>query len=67
MANERTLMSYFRSAMAVIGLAAFVFKFYPHWGYKAFAVFCLALGLVIAYFGIRRFIRQRKKIERLQK
>lgn len=67
MANERTLMSYFRSAMASIGLAAFVIKFFPHWGYQVFAGICVILGLILVYFGVRRFVKQRRKIERLQR
>ena len=64
LANERTLMSYYRSGFALIGLGAFVFKFYQHMiFYVLSGVFVLA-GLSLGIYGYLRYNRFKEKLLR---
>lgn len=66
MANERTLLSYYRSSVALLGFAAFIYKFLQSWATITLSILCVFFGLFLAYIGTRRFIKQRRKIERLK-
>ncbi len=64
LANERTLMSYYRSAMALLGLSAFVFKFYSHPVFYIISGIFLILAIVMAVYGITRYYKFKKKVLR---
>lgn len=64
MANERTLMAYYRGAIAMLGVSAFVFKFYSSWLFAALAIVFLVIGVGMAVYGTLRYYRFKKKILR---
>lgn len=64
LANERTLMSYYRSAMALLGLSAFVFKFYDHPVIYAVAGIFVLLAVILAVYGITRYYKFKSKLLR---
>lgn len=64
LANERTLMSYYRSALALMGLGAFVFKFYAHMVFYIVAGIFVILGITLAIYGITRYYRFKEKLLR---
>lgn len=66
MANERTLLSYYRSALASIGLAAFIYKFFPSVTAAIFAILAVVFGIGIAVYGTLRFITVRDRLDRLK-
>ena len=64
LANERTLMSYVRGALAMIGLAAFLFKFFKEESYW-FVVLAIVLAvgaIVFTLVGFYKFFERRSKI-----
>ena len=62
LANERTLLSYIRTALGVAGLAVVIFKVMPA-GWNIFlGAASAATAFAIGTFGIRRFITLREKI-----
>lgn len=65
MANERTLLSYYRSSIAILGLAAFVFKFYDHWVFKGLSGLFVLVSLLLAIYGTNRFNKKHEKIEEM--
>lgn len=67
MANERTLMSYYRSSIASVGLAAIIFKFYPSTITAIYSVFSVIIAVMIAIFGTLRYLRVRERLERIKK
>lgn len=62
MANERTLMSYYRSALALVGLSAFIFKFYSSIPFVVLSVLFAALAVAIVVYGTIKYLRFKKKI-----
>ncbi|MBL3655215.1 DUF202 domain-containing protein [Fulvivirga sediminis] len=64
MANERTLMSYYRAALALLGISAFIFKFYVSVLFTVLSVVVLLAGLGLAIYGTLRYFRFQKKILR---
>lgn len=64
LANERTLMSYFRASLALIGLSAFVFKFYASTAFYILAGTFLLSGIALGIYGWRRYIRFRDRLLR---
>jgi uncharacterized membrane protein YidH (DUF202 family) len=62
LSNERTLLSYIRTASAVLVLAVALFKFFEDKRiiYLGFGV--LALGLAVFILGLYRFLQERKRI-----
>lgn len=62
MANERTLMSYYRSALALAGLGAFVFKFYTSILFVALSVTFAVAAVALVVYGTIKYIRFKKKI-----
>ena len=64
MANERTLMSYYRSALALIGLGAFVFKFYENMVFYVVAGLFVLLGIILGIYGMTRYYRFKSKLLR---
>ena len=66
LANERTLLSYFRTAIALLASGAMVIKVFPHnRALFVLAVLLLVCGVVIAVFGIWRFITISADLKRL--
>lgn len=55
MANERTLMSYYRSTLALIGLGAFIFKFYDAPVFRIVSGISVATGIILAIYGTLRY------------
>ena len=64
MANERTLMAYYRGALALIGLAAFIFKFYNSWVFELLSALCVIAGVTIAIYGSVRYRNYKAKLLR---
>lgn len=64
LANERTLMSYFRAGLALIGISAFVFKFFTSLAFLILSALFLIFGVGIVTYGILRYFRFKKKILR---
>lgn len=62
MANERTLMSYYRAALALIGIGAFVFKFYDGLFARIFAGVFGLIGVALAIYGTIKFLHYRNRI-----
>jgi uncharacterized membrane protein YidH (DUF202 family) len=62
LSNERTLLSYIRTASAVLVLAVAMFKFFEEKiiMYAGFGV--LVLGLLIFLLGLYRFFQERNRI-----
>ncbi|MTI25632.1 DUF202 domain-containing protein [Fulvivirga kasyanovii] len=64
LANERTLMSYYRGSLALVGISAFIFKFFVSWLFSALSLIFLILGISMAVYGTTRYFRFKKKILR---
>jgi uncharacterized membrane protein YidH (DUF202 family) len=64
LANERTLMSYYRASLALVGLSAFVFKFYEEKVFYVVSALFLALGITLGIYGILRYYRFKQKLLR---
>ncbi len=64
LANERTLMSYYRAALALVGLSAFVFKFYEQMVFYVISAIFLVMGISLAIYGITRYYRFKEKLLR---
>lgn len=64
LANERTLMSYYRSGFALIGLGAFVFKFYQHMVFYILSGVFVIAGLSLGIYGYLRYNRFKEKLLR---
>ena len=64
MANERTLMSYYRAGLALIGISAFTFKFFTSLVFMILSGLFLTLGVTMAVYGTLRYFRFKKKILR---
>lgn len=64
LANERTLMSYYRSSLALVGLSAFIFKFYEEKVFYVVSAIFLVLGITLAIYGILRYYRFKDKLLR---
>ena len=62
MANERTLMSYYRGALALIGLGAFIFKFYDAVAFQVLSVVSAVTGVILAIYGIARYRNYKAKL-----
>lgn len=64
MANERTLMSYYRAGLALIGISAFLFKFFASLVVIVLSGLFLTLGVGMSVYGTFRYFRFKKKILR---
>lgn len=64
LANERTLIAYYRGSLALLGISAFTFKFYVSVLFTVLALIFLLLSLGMAAYGTRRYFRFKKKILR---
>lgn len=63
LANERTLLSYIRTALGffIVGIPAVWWLELP--GIQALGVFSLVLGLVFLWVGVRRFFSNKATID----
>ena len=64
MANERTLMAYYRGALALVGLAAFIFKFYDSLVFEVLSALCLIAGISVGIYGSLRYRNYKSKLLR---
>ncbi|WP_370687425.1 DUF202 domain-containing protein [Fulvivirga maritima] len=64
MANERTLMSYYRAALALLGISAFIFKFYVSVLFTVLSLLFLLAGVGLAIYGTLRYFKFQKKLLR---
>lgn len=64
MANERTLLSYIRTAMAMVLAGLTFIKFFEDLFYIGIGIFSIPIGVGVAYFGYHRFTEKRKEILR---
>lgn len=62
MANERTLMSYYRTSFAVTGLAVFIYKFYQSKAAAIFSLMFLLIGISLALYGSIRYRKFHRRI-----
>ncbi len=62
MANERTLMSYYRGALALVGLGAFIFKFYDSLFFIILSAVSVFAGVVISVYGTVRYRKYKQKL-----
>ena len=62
MANERTLLSYLRSAIAMILPGLTFIKLFDDMLYIGLGLLAIPLGIFVAYYGYRRFLKQKQEI-----
>ncbi len=62
LSNERTLLSYTRTAASVLVLAVALFKFFEEKTVIYLGYGVLFFGLIIIILGIYRFFQERKRI-----
>ena len=62
MANDRTLLSYQRTALAWGGIAAFTYKFYLTLPFVLLSIAFLIAGVATSLYGIHRYRRFRASI-----
>ena len=62
MANERTLMSFYRTSFALIGVGAFIYKFYLSLFSSIIAGVMVLIGIIVAIYGYYRYKRYHKRI-----
>ena len=63
MANERTLLSYGRTVLGLVGVAAIIFKFADPFVGILFGSLMLAGAVVVGYIGIRSYYMVAEKIK----
>ncbi|MTI21192.1 DUF202 domain-containing protein, partial [Fulvivirga sp. RKSG066] len=64
MANERTLMAYYRAALAMLGISAFVFKFFESLLFNILSATFLLASISLMIYGTSRYLVFKKKILR---
>lgn len=64
LSNERTLMSYYRGALALFGISAFLFKFFESVVFSVLSAVFLLVSIFMAAYGTQRYFRFKKKILR---
>jgi putative membrane protein len=64
LANERTLLSYLRTGLYLIVFATAVFKLEILEEMRWLGSISVILGIIVAIFGVIRFFRAAKRIER---
>ncbi|HYC79773.1 MAG TPA: DUF202 domain-containing protein [Candidatus Binatia bacterium] len=60
--NERTLLSYTRTAASVLVLAVALLRFFDNRNVIYLGWLCLGIGLVIQGVGVVRYFQERKRI-----
>ena len=61
LANERTMLSYWRTSLALLGLGIVILKFMPE--YQYYAAGAITLSAILFIFSIYRFLTMKKTIE----
>jgi len=64
MSNERTLMAYYRTSLTLVGISAFVYKFYQSAFFMVIAIIFVLASAGIAVYGTLRFLDFKKRIMR---
>ncbi|MGK7392464.1 MAG: DUF202 domain-containing protein [Candidatus Cyclobacteriaceae bacterium M2_1C_046] len=64
MANERTLMSYYRTTFAIIGVGAFILEFYTSLLGTIIAAIFMIIGVGVAVYGTMRYRKFHRRIMR---
>lgn len=64
MANERTLMAYLRAALAMLGISAFVFKFFDSIVFLILSGIFLVSSITLIVYGVSRYFVFKRKILR---
>jgi len=62
MANERTLLAYMRTATAMILAGLTFIKLFDDLFYIGVGLISIPVGVVVAYYGYRRYSRQKQEI-----
>lgn len=62
MANERTLMAYYRAALALMGICLFSVRFFDNWWFIGMAIAFGALAIFLAIYGTIRYHKFKKKL-----
>ncbi len=62
MANERTLMSYFRAALALMGISLFSLRFFDDVVFIIVSIVFGALSIFLAIYGIIRYRKFKEKL-----
>jgi len=62
MANERTLMAYYRAGFGMLGISAFVFKFFPSLVFVILSVIFLIASIILIVYGTLRYLAFKRKI-----
>ncbi|NCO97007.1 MAG: DUF202 domain-containing protein [Candidatus Aenigmarchaeota archaeon] len=65
LANERTLLAYWRTSFSLFVLGIFLVKFLPSAHFIIFGVIAIALGVLLFFYGIMRFLDYKKKINHI--
>ncbi|MGV3640032.1 MAG: DUF202 domain-containing protein [Adhaeribacter sp.] len=65
LANERTLLSYLRTSMALVVAGFSLLQFFSNDVYKLAGLAFVPVGLVAGIYGIRRFMRKKQEIRDL--
>ncbi len=64
LANERTLLAYWRTSLALFILGAFMMKFLEEIYFVA-SLIAMILGFILFIFGTKRFLAEKRKIEKM--
>jgi len=64
LANERTLLAYSRAAMALVLAGLSFMKFFKDPLYQTMGALFIPVGLAIGFMGYRRFIKEKKHIDK---
>lgn len=61
LANERTLLAYARTAVAMVGLGLILAKWFDHLLAIAAGGLLIVLGIVVAMVGLLRFLQENRR------
>lgn len=67
LANERTLLAYIRTALALAGLGAIVAKWFEHDAALAAAIVMVAAGVLTGLLGVLRFATEERRLRPLER
>lgn len=65
LANERTFLSYVRTALTLAAVGGSLIKFFDALSWKVFGWLFVVLGLACLGIGITRYNQMRRRLERL--
>jgi len=64
LANERTILAYFRTALALVAGSVTLLHFFDTTAARVTGWALLPVGLVLLTFGVVRYVRVRRRVER---